>query len=57
MQKDDPEEWTNLAVDPAYDEMKMKLKGMIPKNRHALVKTDNVRWEDVLSGKTKMYKN
>ena len=25
-QTDDPQEWTNLAVDPAYNEMKMKLR-------------------------------
>lgn len=56
-QTDDPEEWTNLANDPAYQETMLELEAMIPENRHELVKTDHVRWADVLSGKTKMYKN
>lgn len=56
-QTDDPEEWTNLANDQAYQETMLELEAMIPANRHELVKTDHVRWADVLSGKTKMYKN
>jgi len=53
---DDPEEWQNLAAETAYSEKKLELKALIPKERHKFVKTDPIRWDDVLSGKTKFYK-
>jgi len=53
---EDPEEWYNLAGKDAYSELKLQLKEFIPKDRRPHVKTDPIRWADVLSGKTKFYK-
>lgn len=50
---EDPEEWYNLAGDVSYNIIKKQLKEIIPKERHELVRTDPIRWEDVLSGKIK----
>jgi arylsulfatase A-like enzyme len=50
---EDPEEWYNLADDNGLQSLKKKLKEYIPKERHEFVKTDPIRWEDVLSGKVK----
>ena len=53
----DPEEWYNLSNDRSLDSIKQHLKEMIPREKHELVKTDPIRWADVLSGKTKFYDN
>jgi len=50
---EDPEEWSNLAGDDSYNNIKKQLKEIIPKERHEFVRTDPIRWEDVLSGKIK----
>ena len=47
----DPEEWYNLANDRSYSTIKQQLNEKIPKERHEFVKTDPIRWEDVLNGK------
>ncbi len=52
----DPEEWNNLAILPDFNVRKDSLKKYIPQDRHELVKTDPIRWEDVLSGKIDLYK-
>ncbi len=54
--KEDPEEWTNLAIDPGYAEKLLEMKNHIPVDRHELVNTKPLRWADVLSGKTNLYK-
>ena len=51
--KEDPEEWHNLAAEASYQKMQLQLKEMIPRERHELVRTAPIRWEDVLSGKIK----
>ena len=48
---EDPNEWYNLAADESLKEIKQKLNALIPKDRHAYVKTEPIRWEDVLNGK------
>ncbi len=53
---DDPEEWYNLADEKQYEQIKQELQNHIPSGRKALVKTGPIRWADVLSGKTKLYK-
>jgi arylsulfatase A-like enzyme len=50
---EDPEEWRNLAGESSYENTKQKLKKLIPQNRHKFVRTDQILWKDVLSGKTK----
>ena len=52
----DPEEWNNLAMLPEYSTKKDSLNSFIPQLRHELVKTDPIRWADVLSGKVQFYK-
>ena len=37
--RNDPEEWTNLADDPDYAEIKERLAGYIPENPAPLVET------------------
>ncbi len=37
--RNDPEEWTNLAADPDYAEIKERLAGYIPENPAPLVET------------------
>ncbi|MBT3751237.1 MAG: sulfatase [Bacteroidetes bacterium] len=56
-QSTDPEEWNNIAGREESEVIKKKLKGMIPSERHKLVKTGPIRWADVLSGKTKLYRD
>ena len=51
--KEDPEEWTNLSGLSEYEELENKLNKFVPTERKELVKTDPLRWADVLSGKTK----
>ena len=51
--KEDPNEWYNRADDASLKNVKQKLKDLIPKDRHEYVKTDPIRWEDVLNGKIK----
>ena len=54
--KMDPEEWNNLADLSEFNYKKDSLKLLIPQDRHELVKTDPIRWADVLSGKVQFYK-
>lgn len=49
----DPEEWFNLAAGTEYQTIKDTLRSFIPTSRAELVQTRPVRWEDVLSGKTR----
>ncbi len=53
--KEDPEEWYNLAGEASHEYMKQQLREIIPEKRHEFVKTDRIRWADVLSGKIKFY--
>ena len=53
---EDPEEWYNLAGKASYYDLTNQLKELIPKERKPFVKTDPIRWADVLNGKTKFYK-
>ncbi len=55
-QDTDPEEWYNLADYKDFEDKKSEMKALIPTVRHELIKTDPIRWEDVLSGKTDLYK-
>ncbi len=52
----DIEEWNNLASDISHAKTKLKMKSMIPTDRHELVKTDPIRWEDVLKGTVDFYR-
>jgi arylsulfatase A-like enzyme len=53
----DPEEWTNLAGYASFENVKQQLRELIPLKRHEFVRTDPIRWADVLSGKTTFYTN
>lgn len=57
---DDPEEWKNLVSDEAgeaeYAKEVERLRGYIPQERKAYVKTKPIRWAEVLSGETKFYR-
>ena len=47
----DPNEWTNLASNADQAERLAQLAAFIPTERKPFVKTDPLRWADVLSGK------
>jgi len=47
----DPNEWTNLAGLAENAERMAKMASFIPTERKPFVKTDPLRWKDVLSGK------
>jgi len=49
--KNDPEEWTNLANDKHYNDIKQKLKTIIPQDRHPKVPTESANWEEIIKGK------
>lgn len=53
---DDPEEWTNLALDPDHADLIESMATHIPVDRVPAVQTAPIRWADVLSGKTQFYK-
>lgn len=55
--ENDPEEWINLAALPPFEKNIKELRKYIPAESevHELVKTDGLRWADVLSGKTNLY--
>lgn len=54
--KEDPNEWTNRANDATLASRKAEMAAFIPTLRKPLVKTDPLRWEDVLSGKVSFEK-
>ena len=47
----DPNEWTNVASNADQAERLAQLAAFIPTERKPFVKTDPLRWADVLSGK------
>ncbi len=53
-----PDEWHNLADLPEFQNIKSQLHGFIPSKEetHELVPTDGLKWADVLSGKTRFYR-